>query len=159
MAVNSSISELDAAQIVKRTYQVADDAVRTVLATTTGMAIVLDRSDEVTTYAGTVTGTADLTSASTGVVVAAFSVVGMQRINLFTKTTTTITDAQVLTLEISPSDTADVWIATALTVTPSTTANTVIAGTVLSNLTARRARVSTTAITSGTYSVYVVGQG
>ena len=116
------------------------------------------------TVSGTATNTpagsstkASCTNASTGAVVAATSCVGMKSFNVYSKTTATITDAQVLTLEISPHDSDDVWKATALTITPDTTSGNVVMGTALATPVARRARVSTAAaITSGTYDVYLV---
>jgi hypothetical protein len=103
---------------------------------------------------------ASLTTSSTGVVVAAESCVGMHTFNLFTKTTATITGAQAITVEFSPHDSDDVWKATALTITPDTTADVVVMGTPLTGVCARRVRVSiAAAISAGTFDVYLVKHG
>lgn len=125
-----------------------------------GSAVTQPISGSITNTASTLTPQkASLTSASTGVVIPAVSVVGMKTFNLVTNTTSTIIGAQVLTLEISPHDTDNVWVATGLTVTPSLTSGVTAIGTVLSTV-ARRARVSiAAAITSGTLDVYLIAQG
>jgi hypothetical protein len=162
MSQNSTPSYLDSPQIIKRVYEEADDALRVKVASGTDFDVALsyDDGDSVGVQGNSVSTKASLTSASTGVVVAAFDCSGMKSFNLYTKTITTITSAQVLTLEVSPSATDDVWKATALTITPDTTADVVVMGTTLTSVVAKRARVSiAAAISAGTFDVYVVRQG
>lgn len=162
MAVNPSPSQLDASQITQRTFDASNDAIRTVPAETTAFSIELDATDgDSIQVVGTSSSTkASLTNASTGVVVPAASCAGTKSFNLYTKTTATITGPQACTLEVSPHDTDDVWIATTLTITPSATLNDVVMGTANSSIVARRARVSiTAAITTGTFDIYLVKQG
>ena len=206
MAVNSTISLLDSAQITKRIFDTDNDSVRVTLGDSTGLAMEISATDgdtimvvgstdgttsgtqkvlkldssgvaqvagavTVTSGAVTVSGTATITpagsstkasatSATTGSVIAAASCVGMHTFNVFTKTTSTITDPRLLTLEFSPHDSDDVWKATALTITPDATNAVVVMGTPLTGVVARRVRVVTaSAITAGTYDAYLVMAG
>jgi hypothetical protein len=160
MAQNPTPSLLDSGQILKRLYDESNDAVRLVLADpSAGISVSLSSSeDSVVNLPTSLAATANITSASTGVIIAATSCVGMKTFNLFSKSTSAVVGPQVLTVEISPSDSADVWFATSLTITPSTSNNVVVSGTAASFV-ARRVRVSTAAaLTSGTVSVYLVAQ-
>lgn len=162
MAQNNNISLLDSAQILKRVVDPANDSIRVILASGLDLAIELDAADgdNVAVLGKGSSTKASITNANTGVIVAAASCAGMKSFQLYTKTTSAIVGAQACTVEISPSDADDVWIATTLTVTPSTTNGTVVMGTALSNIVARRIRVSiAAAITSGTFDIYLVNQG
>lgn len=162
MSVNPSISQLDAGQIVKRTFDSTNDATRIVLAEATGIAIELDSADgdNVGVQGNNSSTKASITSANTGVIVPAASCAGMKSFNLYVVTTATITGSQACTLEVSPSDTDNVWIATSVTVTPSGTLGVVVAGTASSSIVARRARVSiAAAISTGTFDIYLMEQG
>lgn len=153
---------LDGPQIARKTFDSDNDAFRIVLAEATGMAVELSAADgdNIATKALSSSTKVSLTNASTGVVVPATSCDGYKNFNLYSKTTSTIVDSQVLTLEISPHDTDDIWISTALTVTPSITNGISVMGTSLSNVVARRARVSIgAAVTSGTFDLYLVQSG
>jgi len=156
-----SMSKLDANQILKTVFDDATGSLKTIPADATSFTIELSAADgdSVITQPLNSLTTVSLTNASTGVVLAEFDCKNMNRFNLYTKTTATIVGAQVCTLEISPADSGTVWIATALTITPSLTNAVVVAGTVLPNVLARRARVSiAAAITSGTFDLYLIGQ-
>lgn len=162
MAVNPSPSQLDASQITQRTFDASNDAVRTVPAEATSYVIELDGADgdNVMVNGLSVSTKASLTNASTGVVVPAASCAGYKSFNLYVATTATLTGPQACTLEVSPHDTDNVWIATTLTVTPSGTNGVVVMGTANSAIVARRARVSiAAAITTGTFDIYLVKQG
>jgi hypothetical protein len=103
---------------------------------------------------------ASLTSASSGTVLGPVSCVGMKSFNLYTNTTSTITGAQALTVQVSPSDTDNVWINTTLTATESTVNGTVIAGTNNTSITGRRVQVVIAApISTGTFDAYLVMNG
>lgn len=161
MSKNATITSLDPGQITKRTYDESNDCVRVNIGEATGLSVSLSAAsgDGVNIFPNTVATKVSLTNASTGVVLAAQSCAGIKSFNLYTNTTATITGAQVCTLEVSPSDTDNIWIATSLTITPNTTNATVVAGTPVSTIIARRCRVSiAAAITTGTFDLYLVGQ-
>lgn len=154
-------TKLDANQVIKNSYDPVTQSLKTVPGAETAFSIELSSTDgdSVTNVPnGFQETTATITSSSTGVISTEFSLSGMKTINLYTKTLTNITGAQVLTLEISPTDSGDVWIATSLTITPNATAPTVVAGTPAS-IVARRGRVRTAAaISAGTYTLHIVAQ-
>lgn len=160
MAKNVS-SLLDNAQIIKRVYDEPNDAIRVEVGVGTGFALSLsaDSGDSITNVPSVSELKASITSANSAVIIPASSCIGMKSFNLYTNTTSTITGAQVCTLQVSPSDSDNVWISTSLTITPSTTSGTVVMGTVSSAIVARRMRVSIAApITSGTFDIYLVAQ-
>lgn len=161
MALNSNPSLLDSPQIIKRCFDGTNDSVRVNLGDINGLSVSLSAAtgDSIINHPDNIAVKASLTSASTGVVIAATSCVGMKTFNLYTNTTATIVGAQACTLQVSPSDTDNVWIDTSLTVTESTVSGTVIAGTINSAIVARRCRVSiASTITSGTFDLYLVAQ-
>lgn len=161
MAKNPTISQLDAAQVMKRVYDEANDCIRTELGVNSGIDIQLDAGTDTISTQGISSSTkVSLTNASSGVVVPAFSCVGMKSFQLYSSTTATITGSQVLTLEVSPSDTDNVWVATSVTVTPSTTNGITLMGTASTTIVGRRVRVSiAAALSTGTADIYVVVQG
>ena len=156
-------SKLDMSQIFKIVYDPTSESLKTVPGSSTSFQIELDADDGDTVaiqgreFNASATNI-DNTYASE--VLSEFNVSGASIINIFVHTTSTITDPQILTLEISPVDGGDLWFATSLTITPSTTSGVKIMGTPLTNLVAKRARVVTAgAITSGTYDIYVLARG
>lgn len=185
MSQNTNITELDGGQAFKRTFDSSNDAIRVDIISSLASSLSIAASDgdtiiSVGTENGDVGGTqhamkvssdgtvinqpnayaakASITSATTGVIIPAFSAVGLKTFNLVTKTTATLTGAQACTLEVSPSDTDDVWIASSVTVTESGTLNVVVSGTAAS-IVARRTRVSiAAAISTGTFDIYLVAQ-
>lgn len=161
MAVNPSPSKLDQLNMAQRSYDEANDSIRVELGANSGVSLQLDAATDSISVQGVSSSTkVSLTNASTGVVIPAASCVGTQKFQLYSHTNTTITDSQVCTVEVSPSDTDNVWVATSLTNTPDTTAGNSVMGTAVTNIVARRARVSiAAAITSGTFDLYLVKQG
>lgn len=161
MATNPTPSLLDSPQIVKRVFDPLNDSVRVNLGDINGLSFNISATGDTIGVQGVSSSTkVSLTASSTGVVIPAMSCVGIKSFQLYTNTTGTITGAQALTVEVSPSDTDDVWKATTLTVTESTTSGTVIMGTANSAIVARRVRVSiAAAISSGTFDAYLVLQG
>lgn len=161
MAKNLNPSQLDFAQLAKRCFDDSNDSVRIVLGDSAGIAIILSATeDSVTNYPNSSSSKASVTSSSTGTILAALDVSGMKSFALYTNTTSTLTGAQVCTLQISPSATDDVWIDTTTTVTPSTTSGTVVVSTTNTSAVAKRARVKiAAAISSGTFDLYLVCQG
>lgn len=161
MAQNANPSLLDAPQIVKRTFDSTNDAVRVSLGDVNGLSFNLSATGDTIGTQGVSTSTkASLDNTATGTVLGPVSCVGMKSFQLYTNTTATLTGAQSLTLQVSPSDTDNVWMATSLTVTESTTSGTVVMGTANSGIVARRARVViAAAISTGTFDLYLVMQG
>ena len=153
-------SKLDAGQILKHAFDDANGALKTIPAEATTFQIELDHADgdSVLTYDGQVSSQAlSVDNTVSSVVIAEFDVSIIKNVQIFTKTTATITGPQLLTLQISPLDTGDFWVNTSATTTPSTTLNNT---TVSSNvsISAKRARLITAAaITSGSYDVVVIG--
>lgn len=161
MARNSSPSQLDLVNIHQRAFDETNDSIRVELGVNSGIDIQLDAAVDSVAVQGVSSSTkASLTSSSTGVVIGPISCVGMKSFQLYTNTTATISGAQALTLQVSPSDTDDVWIALTLTATPSNTSGTVVKGTTETDVVARRCRVNiAAAISSGTCDAYLVMQG
>lgn len=161
MSINPIPSLLDAPQIVKRVFNGTNDSIRVNIGDANDLSVTMSAlaGDSVNTYPSGTSTKASVTNANTGTILPATSCVGMKSFNLYTRTTATITGAQVCTLEVSPHDTDDVWIATALTITPSTVNGTTVAGTPTTSIIARRCRVTiAAAITTGTFDIYLVAQ-
>lgn len=161
MSVNTLPSYLDSSQIVKRVYDATNDAIRVEVGagTSFGLSITADSGDSVTAVPNVTEVKTSITSASSTTLIAATPCIGMKSFNLYTNTTSTIVGAQVCTLQLSPSDSDNVWIASSLTITPSLTNGTVVMGTVNGAIVARRMRVvAAAAITSGTFDIYCLGQ-
>ena len=82
-------------------------------------------------------------------------------INLHVKTLTAVTaTTPLLTLQYSPASSGDFWIATTVTAIPSASAGTIVSGTAISNLLAKRVRVVLTfaAFSAGSFQVELVGR-
>lgn len=155
------VSELDSGQIVKRVFSDADDAIKIIPSSNTSFGIELsaDDGDSTINRPESLSQSVSITSASTGVIIAAFSCKGMKQVNIHSKTTSVIVGTQAITVEYSPHDSDNIWIATTATVTPSLVNGTILSGTAV-NILARRLRVSIAApITSGTADIYLIAQG
>lgn len=159
--INPSPSLLDSPQIIKRVFDASNDSVRVNLGDINGLSFNLSATGDTIGVQGVSTSTkVSLDNTSTGVVLGPVSCVGMKSFQLYTNTTATLVGAQALTVQVSPSDTDNVWINTSLTATESTVAATVIMGTENSAIVGRRVRVSiASTITSGTFDCYLVQQG
>ena len=99
-----------------------------------------------------------LTGAVVGVEMCALDV---SAINMHVKTLTAVTaTTPVLTLQYSPASEGDFWIATTVTAIPAAGAGTVVSGTAITNLLAKRVRVVLTfaAFSAGSFQVEVVGR-
>lgn len=158
---NTHISSLDANQMVVRSFDEDSDAFRIELASGTSFAVVLSASDDsIVSYPVSLPNKASVAASASGIVLAAVSCPGIKGFQLYTNTTSTITSSQACTLEVSPSDTDNVWFATSTTVTPSTTSGVVVASAINVTTAARRARVTmSSGIASGTFDIYLVMQG
>jgi len=155
------MNKLDANQIIKLAYDPVTGGLLTTPSTTTSFNVELSAADGDSVQSTALMRTAQatgLTSTNTGIVLAELSIEGISSLQIYTKTISTITGPQVLTVEVSPVVSADVWFTTTITVTPSTTAGTVVASSI-GSIAALRARIKTTsAISSGSYDLYLVGR-
>lgn len=155
---NPNRTQLDAAQCEVAAFDGDNEAYRVFFPGVHASAISLSAADNdsVISYVPSTEYKSSLTTASTGIILGPVPCAGMKSFQLYTNTTATLTGPQVCTLQVSPSDTDDVWIATTLTVTPSGTLSTVVAGTENTSICARRARVSiAAAISTGTFDLYL----
>lgn len=153
-------SRLDPGQVLKNAFDDASGALKTIPASATTFEMELDHADgdSVLTYDGQVSAQAlTVNNTVSSVVIAEFDVSIIKNVQIFTKTTATITGPQLLTLQISPIDSGDFWVNTSVTTTPSTTLNNTSVSSNVS-VSAKRARLITAAaITSGSYDVVVIG--
>lgn len=154
------VTQLDPAQMMKLAFNETDSTFQVELGANSGIDLALDHSvDSISVVGVSSTTKVSLLAASSGVVLGPVSAVGMTTFMLYTNTTATTTGPGTIMLQVSPSDTDDVWFTTALTVAPNGTLGNVNASTVLSPLAARRARLSATISITGTYDVYMVMNG
>jgi hypothetical protein len=153
VAVNSNPSLLDPGQIIKRITDSDHDAIRTVPAETTAFQIELsaDDGDSVLVRGDTLAlASEELDSASTGVVIAATACVGIKSFQLYGICNDTdganLAGDIVASIEVSPSDSANVWHSSGSTVTLGSGQDTgdIVVANILSTLIARRIRVSLT---------------
>lgn len=158
-----ALDAADGDSVKAYTYDGAGTAInkgQAVMASSMPVVIASNQSSISTTDTPASSSTKASVTTGTGTVLSATSCVGMKSFNLYSNTTTTVVNGQVLTLEVSPSDTDNVWKATTLTITPSGTVSTVVMGTANSAIVGRRVRVTTAAaIDSGAYDLYLVMQG
>lgn len=151
-------------QIIRASFDEPSQALKTTIEST-DMSVELSYADgdSVTAYpvefassAIVPNGTATATN-----VIAAFSIVGIRNIQLVTHTTVNLTaTTPSVFVQFSPSDTDDVWVTSALAVTPHATAGNVVEGTALENVFYRRARVHFThgGYSAGSFTVYCNGR-
>lgn len=156
------MSKLDFPQILKRSFDETSGALKTVPASSTSFEIELNKADGDSVYSypnSQDTSASGIDNTFSSEIIGAITCNEIKTIQLYVKTTDTIVGPQVLTLEVSPVTSGDFWVATSITVTPSTTLNATVASSV-GTICARRFRVTTAAaITSGTYSLTVFGLG
>jgi hypothetical protein len=160
MALNTPITKLDAAQIAPRVFQVADDSIRVTVGAGSDFAISLDAAeDSVSTQAVSVYDEADVDDTTPIGILIEASAVGMSQVQLFCKTTTTIVDPRLLTVQVSPLDTGDFWVASGLTLTPNTTQDATSATSIASFVAQRVRVICTQAITSGAFTIVLAQRG
>lgn len=153
----------DLQQIVAAVLDVASQSLNVKLASSTEIELSAADGDSITSVPNSVGSSAIVPNGtSTGtVVIAAFSVTGYLHFNLVTNTTVNLTaTTPAAILDFSPSDTDDVWVTGAINVTPNATAGTVVAGTAVTNIPYRRARVRVThaGFSAGSFTVYLNGK-
>lgn len=153
---------LDQNQVLRTAFDETTGALKTVPASATAMQIELSAADgDSIAVQGNVLDpqTVNITSASSGEILAPVSIVGMRSLQLYSQSTSAITGSQPVVVEISPADSGNVWLTTSLTVTPSVTSGAVVAGTILP-VVARRVRLTMASpISSGTATIHLLAQG
>lgn len=146
--------------VLREVYDPVSKSLKTVPSGDTSFSVELDANDgdSVICRTESLSLKVSLSNSDSGIIAPETSSYGLKSVTLYIKTTTAIVGPQVCTLEVSPSDSDDVWLPSSLTVTPSTTLDVVVMATPI-NILARRIRVRIAAsITSGACDLYVVGQ-
>lgn len=178
MSQNPTISQLDAPQIVKRVFDESNDANRVVVAGGTSFAVSLDHTDSVVTLGtedGTVSGTyhaikvdtsgvtfvradsisgatADLSSASTGVVLSPIVCSGIKSYQIYAQVDAEdvlaagITSNITARIDISPTTSGSTFFqtSTTLNVPANTALNAVVASALLTNIIGKRVELTLT---------------
>jgi hypothetical protein len=148
-------------QIAQASFDVPNQAVRMVMAS--NLVFQFDSAtDSITAVANAPSESAVVPSgtATSTVVVAPFDVSQTTTLNMFTNTTSPLTETgSAVTLQLSPSDTDNVWISSSLVVNPSD-ADGIVAGTPIYTNGYRRAQVlfTTSSYTAGSFTVYANGR-
>lgn len=194
MAKNPSITQLDVGQALRRTYDEANDAIRIEVAGGVSFAVALDHTDSVValgTEDGTPSGTyhaikvsptgvafvradsisgstADLSSASAGVVLAPISSSGIKSYQIYAQVdgenvpAAGLAGAITARIDISPTAAGSTFFATSTTLNvPATTAlNAVVASSLLTNIIGQRVQLtltSNTLVGGDLVKFYIVG--
>lgn len=160
MALNPSISQLDLAQLQKRTIDAANDAVRMVLAEATGIAIELSAADgdSVLAEKSISEESGSITVASSGELVAPLNVSLKSELQLLVDVGAGITGSATVSIEISPEDSGSVWIPSGVTL--AITGATNLKSSKVSDI-AKRARVvlsGVNSISAGTATIYLLAR-
>lgn len=154
-------TKLDANQVIKAVFDETTQSLKTTPSDATSFQMELDAEDgdSIQTRGISNSETASIDNTFTNIVIAPFDIVGFKSIQLFTDTTTVITGPQVLTLQVSPASSGDVWFNTTTTVTPGTGVDAKALSTIGSVCAVRAQVVTAAAITTGTYDLFVISQG
>lgn len=153
-------TKLSADQVIKKVYDEVTDSLKTIPSSSTSFSVELSAADgdSVLSHRNNIAEKVSVTSASPTTIITDIDVTGINLLNIHAKTTANITSAQVLTVSYSPHATDDIWITTALTITPNTTAGNVVSGTQLTALNAIRCKITCpVAISAGSFDLYIVG--
>ena len=158
---NPNQTDLDFTQALKRCVNSQDDSLRVELGSATGFNVALSAAegDSVLSVAQQNNGTGSVTSSNgaTDVVVAAMDVSQSRELQLFCDVGAGLTGSATAIIEISPSDSANVWISSGISLALSGSAN--LKSTKVSDI-AKRARIklSANSITVGTASLYLIAR-
>lgn len=178
MSINPTISQLDSGQIIKRIYDESNDAIRTEVAGGTSFAVALDHSDSIValgTEDGTVGGTyhaikvasdgvafvradsisgstANLTSASSGIVLSPISCSGIKSYQIYAQVNAEdvlgagITSNITARIDISPTSSGSTFYqtSTTLNVPGGTALNAVVVSSLLTNIIGQRVQLTLT---------------
>jgi hypothetical protein len=160
MALNPNVSQLDLPQIQKRTIDALNDAVRIILAETTGIAIELSAADgdSILSEASLASQSGSLTVGSSGELVAALDVSNKKEIQVLVAVGAGITGTATVSIEISPEASGSVWIPAGVTLVVTGATN--LKSTKVSDI-ARRARVvlsGVNSISAGTATLHLLAR-
>lgn len=110
---NPNISDLDPGQIPNRVFDEENDAIRTIVAGETQFSVELLHTDGDSVYdyspQNPTSGTLLSTASANDVVIAPFSVVGYNIGTIYSNTLAGVSVLGTVKVQISPSDSADVW--------------------------------------------------
>lgn len=156
---NPNISDLDPGQIPNRVFDEENDAIRTTVASETQFSVELSRDDGDSVYdyapQNATSGTLLSTASPNDVVIATFSVVGYNTGTIYANTLTGVSALGTVKVQISPSDSVEVW-ADHLTFNTGA-APSVVTKATLDLAIARRMRVIVdTAPTGGNADIYLI---
>lgn len=157
MAKNTDLTKLDWYQAAKRVIEESNDAFRVTVASGTEFEIGLDSSeDSVAITSLMASGEELLTSSTPTGELLVLDSNGFKKAQIYLKNTLAVTSPQAITLEVSPLETGDFWVATATAITPDTFLN----ATKVSNqadILAKRIRLTTASqISAGEVQVVVL---
>ena len=160
MALNTNLTELDLQQAQKRTIDSLDDAVRIILADSTGMAIELSAADgdSVLAESSLVSASGSITVASSGELVAPLDVSQKKEIQVLVDVGAGITGSATISIEISPQASGSVWVPSGTTLAVTGSAN--LKSAKVSDI-ARRARVvlsGVNSISAGTATLHLLAR-
>lgn len=153
-----STNLLDANQVIKQVYDPATESLKTTPSGATTFSVELDAADgdSVSSFAASLSDSATITPSSTGTVIAEQTCVGFNLAKLYAKSLAILSQQAVFRLDVSPSDSEDIWFQTSTTLTASASANAVVASSD-ATIIARRIRVVlTTAPVGGNVDLYLV---
>ena len=157
MALNPNLTELDLQQAQKRTIDSLDDAVRIILADTTGIAIELSAADGDSVQSLPLVShhnEAVSSTTPTGELIVR-SMTEARQAQLMATITSAITGTCTIELDINPHPSQNNWVPTGITL--AVTGSTNIKSTILSDLGFKvRARVVSNTISAGSAEVYLV---
>lgn len=150
MATNPNITQLDASQIAQRTYDGDNDAVR----------VSVGSAEFVVSGEG-ISASGTMTNGSSGQVIAATACPGNKEYQLYAVATTTTTGSITVRIDVSPADSGSIFYSTGTTLSlNASAANTIVVSSILTDLIARRVRVTITAnnlAADEIVTVYIVG--
>lgn len=157
MAKNTDLSTLDYSQAAKRCIEDSNDAMRVVVADGTEFEIALDsaQGDSVLADKSQDSDEYLLTSASSGELLV-LDATRFEKAQIYTKTTSAITGAQAIELDVSPVASGDFWVTGGATVTPGTSLNDVEASSIVEICAVRVRLRSDAAVDSGAATVVLV---
>jgi hypothetical protein len=158
MALNPNVSNLDLNQIQKRTIDALNDAVRIVLAETTGISIELSAADgdSILTEASILSNSETITTGSSGIIVHHVDMLLKREAQILVDVGAGITGSATVSLEISPDNSGNVWIPSGVTLAITGTTN--LKSAKVSDI-ARRVRVvlsGVNSISAGTATIHLL---
>lgn len=155
-------SKADPRQIVQAVFCTETQSIKACLTGAAEIAISAASGDSIYVIPMRVASKATVASAtpSGAIVLSPFDSAQLTSFQLFTNTTSALSGQQIsVTLEISPSDSDNVWLPTDLSVSPTSSLG-ATSGTAITNQFARRVRLklSHTSYTAGSFDVYLVAR-